>query len=106
MSVCWIIGPAAADSFENAFADSAAVIALGTVMPGGSSVPASTERVSVALPPATSLASVWISVAPGLIVMIAENEPSAATMAATSLTMTLSIAAPLSLGATVPVTVI
>src|SRR5262249_28656502 len=73
--------------------------------PGARSMPACTERVSVAWPPSLPVATVWISDAPGVIWMVAVNEPSAATVACTSLTRTLSTGELLSLGSTVPCTV-
>src|SRR5262249_37416305 len=84
-----MIGPAAADSLVNASADSAAATARGMLLPTGWSRPAWTARVSVAVVPPASLATVWISVSPCGRSMTALNDPSGCTVASTPLTSTL-----------------
>ena len=97
---------AALEILVNAFAEIAAVIALSMFEPTGRSSPAWTERVSVAWPPLASVATVWSSDAPAWIWTVAVNVPSVATVAGTSLTVTVEIASPSAFGPAVPVTVI
>src|SRR5262245_21445172 len=73
--------------------------------PGARSMPACTERVSVATPPSLPFATVWISDAPCWIWIVALNEPSTPTVAATLFTVTVSTGLLLMLGRTVPCTV-
>jgi hypothetical protein len=97
---------ASAASLVNTLAETATPSASWTFEPEARRSPASTERVSVAVPPAASVATVWTRVAPAGASMVAVNEPSAASVAVTSLTLTLATAAPVGFGATMPVTTI
>ena len=98
------IGPAAADSRANASADSEAVMARSMLVPTARSSPTCTARASVAEPPSAVVATVSSSIAPAGTSTTAVNEPSAASVAGTWLTVTLVTAAPSGPGSAVPFT--